>query len=246
MGLYVYAFTQAGHPLPAGQPGVGSPPATVGLIDGGRGLTAVVSEAPDGLRARRRDLLAHHNLLLALAESGPVLPMRFGMVAPDADAVRARLADAEASGGCASALERLDGRCEMNVKVQPAQDRLADLLREDAHVRRLREEVRRSPGYEANVRLGEAVASALNRRAAEVAGAAMRAFGDLAEDAVRGPEVPGSVLNASFLVPSGRQEQFRAAVERFAAEHRDRIELTVAGPLPCYSFVPSDAAMAEA
>jgi Gas vesicle synthesis protein GvpL/GvpF len=233
--VYVYGVVRSGHPLPAAARGVGA--LRVRRLRAGR-LTAVVSEVPDGLRARRRDLMAHQGLLLELARGGPVLPMRFGMVSPDEQTVLGRL-DADREEYLA-ALERLDGRCEMNVKALPAEHAVEPLVREDPQVRRLTEQARRHPGYEASVRLGEAVAAGLARRAAEAAGRALRELSALADGAVRGPEVPGCALNMSFLVAREQDDRFRAAVERFADGHRDRVELRLTGPLPCYSFVPAD------
>jgi Gas vesicle synthesis protein GvpL/GvpF len=233
--VYVYGVVRTGHPVPVAARGVGA--LRVRRLRTG-GLTAVVSEVPEGLRARRRDLMAHQGLLLDLSRGGPVLPMRFGMVAPDERTVVERLAAGRQA--YLAALERLDGRCEMNVKALPAEHAVEPLVREDPRVRRLSEQARRSPGYEASVRLGEAVAAGLARRAAEAATRALREFTALADGAVRGPQVPGCALNMSFLVARADDERFRAAVERFADDHRDHVELRLTGPLPCYSFVPDD------
>ncbi|QKW09988.1 GvpL/GvpF family gas vesicle protein [Streptomyces sp. NA04227] len=239
--VYVYGVVRSGHTLLPGHRGVGLPPSRLRLLRGD-GTSAVVSEAPEGLRARRRDLLAHQDLLLTMSESGPVLPMRFGMVAPDEDTVLAQLASSRAA--YLAALDRLEGRLELNVKALPVQEAVASLLREDARLRRLRQEVRLRPGYEANIRLGEAVATGLARRAAAAAETALQEFTALAEECVRGPEVPGCVLNASFLVARADVDRFRNAVGRYAAEHRDRVELRLTGPLPCYSFVAANAVRA--
>ncbi|NED13081.1 GvpL/GvpF family gas vesicle protein, partial [Streptomyces sp. SID9124] len=157
-GVYVYAITRAGTALPEGQGGVGSPPARLRSVRQGR-LAAVVSDAPPDLRARRRDLLAHQDLLMRLMDEGPVLPMRFGMVAPGEDAVLRQLAADES--GHTAALKRLAGCHEINLKALAAEDALADVVAEDATVRKLRDAARRRPGYEASLRLGEAVAAAL-------------------------------------------------------------------------------------
>ncbi|MEW1627784.1 GvpL/GvpF family gas vesicle protein [Streptomyces sp. NPDC089173] len=239
-GLYVYAVVRAGTPLPRKTGGVGSPPAPLRTIGAGP-VNAVVSGAPAQLRARRRDLLAHQELLTRLAESGPVLPMRFGMIAPDETALCAQLAAAEA--GHLAALDRVEGHVEMNVKALPAHDALAALVAGDATVRRLRDATRRRPGYEASVRLGEAVASALARRAAEAGRRALRELAPMARATAGGPEVPGCALNVSFLVSQADQDRFRTAAEQFAAAHRDHVELRVAGPLPCYSFVEAVASV---
>lgn len=233
-GLYVYGVVRAGRALPAGRRGVGDPPGPLRLIGHG-GIAAVVSPAPPGLRARRRDLMAHQELLLDLAADGPVLPMRFGMVAPDEDTVLRDLAAGERERS--AALTRLDGRCELNLKASPVEGGLAALLREDERVRRLRDEVRGRPSYQGSLRLGESVAAGLARRAKTATDQVLHACAPLAEQRVEGPEVQGCVRNVSFLVGRDHEAPFRAAVERLAAEHRDAVELRLTGPLPCYSFV---------
>ncbi|MER5400986.1 GvpL/GvpF family gas vesicle protein [Streptomyces sp. NPDC002599] len=236
-GVYVYAIIRAGRPLPVDATGVGAPAAELRAVRQGR-VAAVVSEAPPGLRARRRDLLAHQDLLLRLSEQGSVLPMRFGVVASDEEAVRGQLKARESEH--VAALEHLSDAVEVNVKALPAKDGLAGLLAQDMNVRRLRDEVRRRPGYEASLRLGEAVSAALEGRAAE---AGRRILGELTSRAravASGPEVQGCVLNVSFLVDRGDSDAFRSAAERFGDKHRDRVELRLTGPLPCYSFVSAE------
>ncbi|MFF1450005.1 GvpL/GvpF family gas vesicle protein [Streptomyces sp. NPDC058274] len=236
-GVYVYAIIRAGRPLPADAGGVGNPAASLRTVGRGR-VAAVVSEAPPKLRARRRDLLAHQDLLLRLSEDGPVLPMRFGMVAPDEETVCGQLTVGEADH--IAALEHLSDGVEINVKAFPAQHALAGLVAEDATVRRLREEARRRPGYEASLRLGEAVAAALESRAAEAGRRLLRELTPLARAVAAGPEVQGCALNVSFLVGRGDSDDFRDVVERFADVHHEQVELRLAGPLPCYSFVPAE------
>ncbi|WP_069170133.1 GvpL/GvpF family gas vesicle protein [Streptomyces griseus] len=233
-GVYVYAILPTGEALPSEATGVGSPPATLRLVEQGP-VTAVVSDAPPQLRARRRDLMAHQELLLRLTDRGPVLPMRFGMVAPDEDTVRTQLAGASADH--LATLRHVARRVEINLKALPAQNALAAVVAEEKNVRRLREEVRRRPGYEASVRLGEAVAGALSRRASEAGKKLLHSLTPMARAVATGPEVHGCALNVSFLVDRDDSDDFRAVAERFAAAHRTHVELRVAGPLPCYSFV---------
>ncbi|MGX1850064.1 GvpL/GvpF family gas vesicle protein [Streptomyces sp. NBC_01456] len=233
-GIYVYGIVRAGHPLPSAPVGVGDPPGAVGTLAEGR-LAAVISPAPPRLRARRRDLLAHQELLLALAADGPVLPMRFGMVAPDETVIRRQLSEAEDRH--LAALDGVAGRVEINVKALPADEALPALVQGDATIRQLREAVRRRPSYEANVRLGEAVATALARRAAEAGREIVRELSSTAHAVCAGPEVSGCQVNVSFLVDRGDSAGFVAAAELLARRRQDRVVLRVAGPLPCYSFL---------
>ncbi|MEW2125103.1 GvpL/GvpF family gas vesicle protein [Streptomyces sp. NPDC007259] len=237
-GVYVYAITRADITLPDGQGGVGGPPARLRILRHGR-LAAVVSDAPPDLRARRRDLLAHQDLLLRLMDEGPVLPMRFGMVAPGRDTVLRQLAADEAAH--TKALERLADCHEINVKALAAEDALADAVAEDSTVRRLRDAARRRPGYEASLRLGEAVAAALARRASDAGRRLLRELTPRARAVAAGPEVQGCALNVSFLVERGAGEEFMAEAHRFAGAHRSHVQVRLAGPLPCYSFVAAEA-----
>jgi len=235
-GVYVYAIVPAVAELPPNTAGVGSPPAALRPVREGK-LTAVVSDAPEQLRARRRDLLAHQDILLRLSDDGPVLPMRFGAVAPDEESVRAQLAGSQTEH--LATLRHLDGAVEINLKAFPAQDSLASVVAEEKNVRRLREAVRRRPDYEANVRLGEAVATALARRAGEAGKKLLHRLTPMARAVATGPEVHGCALNVSFLVDRRESDAFRTTARTFADAHREHVELRVAGPLPCYSFVPS-------
>ncbi|MFG2312276.1 GvpL/GvpF family gas vesicle protein [Streptomyces sp. NPDC048566] len=238
-GLYVYAVVRSGQPLPKGAAGVDDPPARVRSVRQGE-VAAVVSAVPAVLRARRRDLLAHQALLMLLAERGPVLPMRFGTVAPDERTLRDQLSQREARH--LLTLERVADCVEVNVKIFPAQDALARLVEDDPKVRRLRDAARRRPGYEASLRLGQSIALALDDRAREAGRRAVRALGPLAREAAAGPEVQGCVLNTSFLVGRDDSDAFRAEADRLASADRERMQARVSEPLPCYSFVgPQDA-----
>lgn len=232
-GVYAYGVIRGGQPLPEGCRGVGAAPSPVRLLRRGR-LAAVVSDAPENLRARRRDLMAHQELLSALAARGPLIPMRFGMVSPDEETLMREIAGSEPE--TAAHLERLAGRCEMNVKASVVEDGLASLVREDANVRRLREQVRTKPGYEANLRLGEAVSAGLTRRAALAAEEAVRTLAPMSVDRTDGAEAADCVRSTSFLVDQDQLDAFRAAVEDLAARHSLQAELRLTGPLPCYSF----------
>lgn len=233
-GIYVYGVVRAGHPLPPDVRGVGQPPAPLRTVRG-HAVAGVVSAAPASLLARRRDLIAHQDTLLTLAAGGPVAPMRFGVLARDEAALREELDAAEAEH--LATLQRLDGRVEMNLKAFPVEDAMADLLRQDPRLLRLRDAARRTPGYEASLRLGEAVATGLRRRAARAATLVLRGLLPLAEATARGPEVPDCVSNISFLIHRHRLEAFRAEVTGHTSRLGDHADLRLSGPLPCFSFV---------
>lgn len=73
----------------------------------GEGLAVVVADV-------RGDAVSHLDVLCELVRTGPLLPLRFGTVAPDDDAVRAEVLRA----GLASQLDRLDGLVEVRVQLE--------------------------------------------------------------------------------------------------------------------------------
>ncbi|MEU6812512.1 GvpL/GvpF family gas vesicle protein [Streptomyces sp. NPDC046831] len=229
--LYVYGIAPAGV-RPPRTPGVGGAPVRL-LTESG--LSAAVSDAPERLRARRRDLTAHQAVLDELAAQGPVLPMRFAVVSPDPAGLREQL---RADGRrLAAQLDTVRGCVEMNVKGTTVPGCFADLVRRDDKLLVLARRTRRRPDYEANVRLGEALARGVRREAQRAAQAVLARLTPLAVRVVQGPLDDERVLSASFLVRAPDEDRFRQAVADQARALGDRLALSLTGPLPCYSFV---------
>lgn len=237
MSTYVYGIVSASHPaLPEDLSGVGDPPREIRVLKAGE-LAAIVSDAPESLRPKRRDLLAHQNVLAEVGAAGCVLPMRFGNAAPDDDAVVAVLDERAEHYG--ERLRELDGKVEYNVKgSHVAEAVLRRVMSENAELRSLAEANRKAGGgsYDDKIRLGELVAAAVQAREAEDAAAVVRALEPAAAAVSEGPQSTGWLVNASFLVVRDRAERFLAAVEQ-AREDLPHLELRVNGPLPPYSFV---------
>ncbi|MFI6851448.1 GvpL/GvpF family gas vesicle protein [Streptomyces sp. NPDC050416] len=237
MSTYVYGIAASSHPgLPEGMGGVGDPPRPVRILREGD-LAAVVSEAPEGLRPKRKDLLAHQNVLSEAGAAGCVLPMRFGSVAPDDNSITAVLA--ERAEHYKERLRALDGRVEYNVKANHVEEAvLHQVMAENPEIRGLAEANRQAGGgsYDDKIRLGEMVAAAVKAREGEDA-AALQRFLEPSADAVSvGPESTGWLANVSFLVDRKSAENFLAAVEE-ARKELPHLEVRINGPLPPYSFV---------
>jgi hypothetical protein len=237
VSTYVYGITASSHPaLPDGMDGVGDPPRPVRILKEGE-LAAVVSDAPEGLRPKRRDLLAHQNVLSEAGAAGCVLPLRFGSVAADDETVTGVLA--ERAEHYKERLQALDGRVEYNVKaVHNEEAVLHRVLSENPEIRGLTEANRQAGGgtYEDRLRLGEMVAAAVKARETDDAEQVRGALEPVAEAVSVGPESTGWLANVSFLVDRDRAEEFLTAVEQLRAAHA-HLELRVNGPLPPYSFV---------
>ncbi|MFE0811203.1 GvpL/GvpF family gas vesicle protein [Streptomyces sp. NPDC058848] len=236
--LYVYGITPAGVRTPR-SPGVDG--AAVRLLTGS-GLCAAVSPAPVRLRPRRRDLLAHQAVLDELAAQGPLLPMRFAVLSPRPDALLSQLrADA---AHLTRQLDEVRGCVELNVKGTVVPGHFAELVRRDEGLRSLALRTRRRPDYEANVRLGEAIARSVRREARRAAREVLDRLTPLAVRSVPGRTDDEQVLSVSFLLRSADERRFRQEVDTLARGHGDRLALSLTGPLPCYSFVDPGPAQA--
>ena len=243
MSTYVYGFTQTAHPLAVGDlSGVGSKRLRVLST---LGLAAVVSDAPEGLRAKRRDLEAHEAVLEALSAAGTVLPMRFGTVAPrDVSVVSELEANAPRYRRL---LSNLAGRVELNVKATHREDAvLSELLQRDRPLRERNQALRARGGgsYDEKVEFGEAVAAALEERRAQDAAVVVAALRPYASEVSVGPAVDGSFVNVSFLVADVDRTRFDASVSELGRELSGIAEVHCYGPLPPYSFVGAGAAAA--
>jgi hypothetical protein len=238
MRTYVYGFTRSAHPLPMdGLVGVGAqaPPLRSIHQDG---LVAVVSDAPENLRAKRRDLETHERVLEALCGAGTVLPMRFGMVAADDDAVRRELTSG--AQRYTELLARLDGHVEVNVKATHREDAvLRDLLAQHPELRERNEALRAAGGgsHQEKAAFGETVAAAVADRRRGDAERTVARLRPHASQLRPGPPVDGCFVNASFLVATRGLADFEAAASRLRGEMSAYADLSVYGPLPPYSFV---------
>ena len=113
-GYYVYGVVRAGAGrVPTDLVGVDQAP--VRTVEHGA-IAAVVAEIgierPPG---RRADLVAHSEVLDALAASGVVVPVQFGSVLADRESVVAELLEPDA-GYFAALLDELSGRAQYNLR----------------------------------------------------------------------------------------------------------------------------------
>ncbi|GGY01994.1 GvpL/GvpF family gas vesicle protein [Streptomyces hiroshimensis] len=236
MSTYVYGIARAGSThLPDGLTGIGDPPRPVRVVSRA-GLAAVVSDCPEQLRPKRRDLLAHQQVLAAAGRRAPVLPMRFGSVSDSDENVAEVLS--EHCGRYEEQLDRLAGRVEYNVKVLHREDAALHLvLSEDAGLRALAEANRTAGGgsYEQRLRFGEKVANSMREREAQDAALVRDALAPLAEDHRDGPQSAGWFLNLSLLVEESASRRPLEEAGRLGERH-PQLDIKVNGPLPPYSF----------
>ena len=236
---YVYGVVRS--TADPGELGEGISDAPLGLV-AENGLAALVSEVEDApLEADRDDLLTHARVLENALSQGAVLPMRFGVIMPSDEAIRAELLRAH-SAELEAQLDEMEDKVELSLKGLYVEAQvLREVVAENRDIARLRKAVQGKPAdaaYYERIRLGELVAEALERKRA---GDSERIMERVGRQAIK--VAPGELLhermavNASFLVARDSTDEFNRALDELAYEERERIRFTCTGPLPPHSFV---------
>lgn len=228
---YVYGVTWADGASASAQGVAGSP---VRALEHGE-LAALVSELPSAdIRARRRDLLRHADVLQQAFERSPVLPLGFGTVFASGDDVVARLLEPRYEE-LVALLQSLDGLVELTLRAfYDEAGVLAAILREEPRIAALRGSG--DPAHQ--VRLGEAVARALAARRARDGDEIVASLSSLArETAVEERVAEYEVVRAAFLVDRSAVEDVEARAEELARRHDGVIRFKLTGPLPPHHFV---------
>ncbi|MET7765358.1 GvpL/GvpF family gas vesicle protein [Streptomyces sp. NPDC005393] len=244
---YVFAVCRRDDPAtPPGVPGLGAG-APVRALPAGR-LTAVVQDVPaadfaeEALRRRLsdRDRLercarAHHEVITAVSAVAPAVPLPLATLYRGDERAREALGEKEES--FLAALDRIAGRVEWGVKVyalagQPAAREATAPGGASSGLAYL-ERVR-------NQHQGREQRQTAALRAAERVDAVVRGLA-VATRRLRphGAEVTGPhrthVLNAAYLLDSGRERQLWAALASLR-EDETAVQIELSGPWAPYSF----------
>jgi hypothetical protein len=218
------------------------------------GDLAVLAGEHDGseLRRARRHMLAHLKVLEAAMAAGPILPMRFGVIAASPEEIVAVIAPR--ADELRALLDKLEGCAEFGLRVSwPREAAMAALARARPDLVERRMALSAAGGADRNalIALGQAVADALEDRRKAAERALVATLRPLAADHVlRAPEDDVEALRAEFLVPLSKEESFAKAAEAAAAAldfaGGAAPTIRIVGPAPAYNFVSLHLAQTEA
>jgi hypothetical protein len=239
--VYVYGILPGDVEVEPGASGVGDPPGEIRVVRH-RDLAALVSDIdPDLPLGRPEDLVAHEELLDASAADVPVLPLRFGAVVINDDAVTEELLGPH-HDEFAAALRQLEGHAEYVVKGRYAEDALLrEVLSEDPQAARLGDQIRGADPdatRELRIQLGEIISNAVEvkrQQDTRILGEAVD--GIAAASVVRPPTHELDAVHTALLVESSAAQDLEQAVQRLADEWDGRVELRLIGPMAAYDFM---------
>lgn len=248
VGSYVYGIIPAGTRIPDGLEPL---PGRAGE-DGGSGLglvthdrlAAVVSDIAVGRAlGTRKDLMAHEAVLNGIAQETTVLPMRFGAVVTDDDAVADELL-APYQDYFVHALEQMAGHVEFRLRGDYEQDAvLSRIIDADPEIQRLSESIRgvdEDASYYDRIKLGESISQAMDQLRAEDAQAVVDAIARFAV-ATEVKEAGGEngAVHVAFLVRDDHRSDFERGVDDLGDAWDGRVRLRLIGPTAAFDFLPA-------
>lgn len=168
---------------------------------------------------------------------GTVLPLRFGLTAPDDEAVRAALD--QRRDEYTQRLAELEGCAEYHLRAAIDEDvLLRQILQESPEARQLNDDIKAGDNSpDLPLALGELVAQEVLARHHALAAGITEALRPHTRQERTSEPTGDDFLNISFLVDAEHQELFLTAEKGLTSELGTEFDFRLHGPLPAYSFV---------
>jgi hypothetical protein len=241
--FYLYCFSKANALIPELE-SVGNTSEAF-LIQ--QGAIAIVASSGTATRypVSRKNLLAHQGIIEGVMKHSPVLPMRFGTVAPSLDVVMKVLSERQEELN--TALDLLEGSLEYAVRIRWADEEqtLKDIGEQDPQIIAYKEQLqtRGQATYQDRIKLGQLVEQALQLRQSATAQEVQELCENYAEKVLTVSSK--DLANFSLLMKEARYAAFMSALERFDEEQKGSLRIKVTGPLPPFSFSEMSLSWAE-
>ena len=242
-GKYTYCIIRSPEPRQFTTLGIGERSDVVHTVHFGS-LAAVVSDSPVvEYESSRRNMMAHTRVLEEVMQEFTILPVRFGTVAPSAEAIHIQEKVLKRrSGELHSLLAEMEGRVELGLKAFWYENVIfEEIVEQNPPIRRLRDSLMgRTPEetYYERIRLGEMIENAMWKKRDEDAEQILAPLRPLVYKTRANKVITDRmILNAAFLVGEARQAEFDAEVESLDEEMGKRLIFKYVGPVPPYNFV---------
>ena len=242
VGSYVYGIVPAGTRLPDDLSPIPDQDGGIGVVTVGQ-VAAIVSDvATDRPLGTRKDLMAHEQVLNAVAQQAPVLPMRFGAVVVDDDAVADELLEPHQEY-FARALDEMRGLTQFSLRGDYDETAiLTRIVADDPEIQRLRQRIAgvdEDASYYDRIKLGEAISQAMDRLREQDVDATLDALERYAvATAVKQAGGEHGAVHVAFLVREDHRSDFERAVDDLGDAWSGRIELRLIGPTAAFDFLP--------
>lgn len=205
-------------------------------------LAAIVSDAPLVTYDVTPDnLQAHERVLEEILQSMDLLPVSFGIVATDDEAVKDLLLESQAEE-LRQSLEYVRGKVELTLQVLWNQEQVfREIVQENPEIQQLRDSIAGQPAdavREQSIRLGEMTAAALEKKSQQESQRILDALEPLVDETKLNNNLTDMMLlNAAFLVNRDKISAMDDKVGELSQGDAGRMIYQYVGPLPPFDFV---------
>jgi len=204
-------------------------------------LAAVVSKLfQEDVYPTRKNILVHTMVQEAILLNYAILPMSFGIVAPNAGEVKKFLENNYLS--LQQELNRLAGKIELELKAFWNKETVNQELAENQGYLSIKYRLKNASSLLEKqnliVKVGKLVESVVLQWQEKINQEVYPSLKSLAVDTYLN-KLSGitNILNASFLVEKDKENEFRERVYQFEVLYKDKINFKYIAPLPPYNFI---------
>jgi hypothetical protein len=211
----------------------------VDVVSSGDLAALVTPVRGPSVRAKRRDLLAHSDVVQAAYASGVVLPLRFGTLFDSEPELREELLESRKTE-LRKLLDRFDGLCEVRIRgrYHDQETVMRTVVAANPKIASQSEHLRSRSSQAQLMQLGELVAAAYIGQRDQDAHAIVDRLASIAVDvASEEPVEELEIVRASYLLRQGDVPKFDEQLASNALGLRHLASVTAIGPMPAHSFV---------
>ncbi|WP_257347627.1 GvpL/GvpF family gas vesicle protein [Pseudalkalibacillus decolorationis] len=201
----------------------------------------VAAEVPKKIyHPNRENLMMHQNAVSdVMAQKDTVIPISFGNVFQSREDVEALLENLYPQ--FEKLFPEIKGKIELGLKVIGKKEWLESKVNENPDVEVMAKSVRgksEAAGYYDRIKLGGIAQQMFATIKKEVEAEVFAPLEESAEAAkANDPLGDKMLLNASFLIDRGKEEQFDEKVNEAHERWKDKVDFNYTGPWPAYNFV---------
>lgn len=225
--LHVYGVIRSSHRDPRAE--------GVRLVRDRR-LIAVVREIDDDAVLNEDDARSYLDALIALLPGGPVVPVQFGTVAPNEDAVREEMLQ-DTGEELERCLDRLEGMVELRVRIEATPEaEIEKLLQTSPDLKRVVRAYGADGTLDVRVEVGRQTSARLAERRDQLCDHVLSRLSVHAEAHAFLATQAVTELHQAYLVRVDKLGDFDRAVSALLEELGDTYSAEYVGPLPAFEF----------